>query len=382
MKIIDKWVDKWGYILRSLNKKTKYISSDLSGGFDTRISLSILLNSGIELNKILINSINSTKHTFEEDFKIASNISSKFGFKLNNIILDNKGTKLSTKDSLFCSIYTKLGFHKEFYPPTKFFIKPRFAFTGSGGELLRGKIYHIKKYIEEASKQCHGKFYNSSKRFFNRNIALLKKQKTYYNNYEVSADFYFKGRARHHFGRGALESFLINVYMLQPLIDPDIKQIKFDINENSFHDLIAYIYVRFGQDLIYFPFQGKRQLDQQSVKKAKKINKNFLPYEKKSDYNKNFFIDIKRKSPVPSSKNNKNVKYYLKKLFNSPDFIRIIDELYDNDVYNWSKEYSQKSNYHPLRHGYALFAIVKLLEDLSKNKSILTNYQKLLDLIH
>ena len=36
LKIIDKWADKWGYIIRSLKKKTNNISLDLSGGFDTR----------------------------------------------------------------------------------------------------------------------------------------------------------------------------------------------------------------------------------------------------------------------------------------------------------------------------------------------------------
>ena len=58
LELIDKWVDKWGYIIRSLKKKTKNISSDLSGGFDTRSMITILMNSGIDLNQIYIHSIN------------------------------------------------------------------------------------------------------------------------------------------------------------------------------------------------------------------------------------------------------------------------------------------------------------------------------------
>ena len=77
LKIIDKWVDKWGYIFRSLKKKTDNISLDLSGGFDTRTVLSVLSNSGIDLNQILIRSISRKAHTYEEDFLIAHNISSK-----------------------------------------------------------------------------------------------------------------------------------------------------------------------------------------------------------------------------------------------------------------------------------------------------------------
>ena len=377
LKIIDSWIDKWTYIIRSLKKQTDNISSDLSGGFDTRLILSIFLNSGIDLNGIYINSLNEKKHTFEQDFKIASNISSTFNFKLNNFILENNGIKLSTKDSLFCTIYTKLGFHKEFYPKIKFYSNPIFSFSGAGGELIRGyPLLPIKKYIEVISKGFDKKFYNSSVRLCNRSIYLLRKKKTYYNDNEISVDFYFRGRARHHFGKGALEQFLINIYSLQPLIDPDIKQIKLDSIEKSYHDLIAYIYIRFSHELLNFPFEGKRMLNQESVKKAEKLNKKFGPYKMKSDYNANFYIDIKRKSPVSSSKVNKNYEEYLRELFKSSKFIQIINQLYDKNIYNWAKKYSKKSNYHPLRHGYGLFAIVKTLEDLSLNKKYFKNVGK------
>ena len=375
MKIIDKWVDKWNYILRSLKKKTNNISFDLSGGFDTRTTLSILLNSGIDLNEILIFSYNNTVHNHDQDFKIANNISLKFGFKLNNLIVDDNGIKLSTKDSLFGIIYSKLGFHKEFNKALKFLNKPRFAFSGNGGELLRGfPGYPIKKYIEIISKGYNKKFYNSSMRICNRSIALLKKKKTYNNDYEISADFYSKGRTRHHFGKSSVIAFLVNSYSLQPLIDPDIRQIKFDINEKSIHDVIAYIYVRFAHDLINFPFEGNRELDPESITKAEKLNKNFPSYKIKSDFNKNFYIDIKRKSPVPPSNKNKNVNEYLNELFKSSKFIHRINQLYDNDVYNWAKDYIKKSNFFPLRHAYGLFAIAKTLEDLSLNERYFYNY--------
>jgi len=85
---IDKWVDKWGYIIRSLLKKSNNVASDLTGGLDTRIVLSILLNSGIDLNDILINTSKDKKLCHEEDFRIASDIASRYSFKLNSKQLD------------------------------------------------------------------------------------------------------------------------------------------------------------------------------------------------------------------------------------------------------------------------------------------------------
>ena len=379
LKIIDKWVDKWGYIFRSLKNQTNNIKLDLSGGFDTRTVLAILLNSGINMNEIFIKSINNTLHCHAEDFKIASNISKKFGFKLNKLELNKNDTKLSTKDSIFLSIYTKLGFHKELYFNTKFYSKPIFSFTGFGGEAIRG--YHhlpIKKYIEEISSKAKiinghiEEFYNSSLNLCYRSMALLKKYKKYNNDYEITADFYYRGIIRHHFGKASLESFLANIYKLHPLIDPDIRQIKFNINEKSYNDLIAYIFVRFGHDLIDIPFQGKRKLNRESIKKAEKLNKILSPYKIKSNFNKNFYIDIERNYQVSPSKDN-DAKEYLRKLFKSPKFIKIINQIYDNNVYNWAKQYSKKSNYFPLRHGYGLYAVAKILEDISLNKKYFKN---------
>lgn len=85
LKIIDKWADKWGYIIRSLKKKTNNISLDLSGGFDTRALLAFIFSSNINLNEIYIRSIHDNISTHEQDYAIAKNISSKFGFMLNKL---------------------------------------------------------------------------------------------------------------------------------------------------------------------------------------------------------------------------------------------------------------------------------------------------------
>lgn len=376
LKIIDKWVDKWGFIFRSLKKQTDIISCDLSGGFDTRIVLSVLINSGINLNEILIHSVNDTKHVHMEDFKIASNISSKLGFKLNRLRIGNKGKIWSIKDSISCTMYSKLGFHKEFYFKKIFFDNPRFSFNGNGGEDLRGSPgCPIKNYVEKVSTTdmpiYSKEFYNSSKNLINRSIDYLKQKKNYSNDFDISYDLYSRIVDKNHFGRSAVEAFISNVYLIQPLMDPEIKKIKFEIHNSSPHDLIAFIYTRFANDLISFPFQGKRILNVDSIRKANKLNSKLLPYKIKSDYNKDFFIDFERKSPVKQSKENKNINKFLSNLFESEGFLNLILKTYDIKLYNWSKDYINKTNYHPLKHHFALLAVAVTTELISVNEKIL-----------
>lgn len=357
LQIIDKWIDKWGYIIRSLKYKTSNIACNLSGGFDTRVILSIFLNSGINLNSILINSKNDTKHSHVEDFKIATNISSKFKFKLNNYNLDTNGSLWSLNDTLSCSFYSKLGFHKEFYWQKKFLYKPRFIFSG-GGELRGYPNIPIRKYIEEiASFGNHlGKeFYNSSKRMLDRSVDSLKKNSItrsascsgfrcnnlYNNEYKISSDFYHNGREINHDGKATLEAFIANLYIIQPMIDIDIRKIKFNINNSLSHDLLAYIYVRFAHDLIHFPIQGNRTINFKSIENGERLNKLIPPYKIQNDYNKNFYIDTERTSPVKFCKDKNNIDSYLKKLFLADNIRKTINKIYNSNIYKYAKEYTK-----------------------------------------
>lgn len=375
LSIIDNWFDKWGYIFRSLKQKTDNIITDLSGGFDTRTMITIILNSVNNTDELHIHSFKDYRHDHDIDFKIAQNISKKYGFKLNNYSLDYNQTNWSINDTLLATIYSKLGFHKEFYLKTFFYHKPRFSFAGSGGEMLRGfPNMPIEKYKMTCSKDIkfHEKeFYESSEKIFNRSISFLKTQKTFNNDYEISFDIHSKCMGRNHFGKLAFENFMTNNYIIQPLMDPEIKKIKFDFNKSKTHDLIAYIMVRFAHDLIYFPFQGNRTLDTESIKKAERLNLYMKQYKRKYDFNNNFFIDNNRKSPVNSIKNNETAYDYLNKIIKSPDYINTINKIYDKYVYDWANKYILSTNYFPLTHHYALLAVVKIYENLLLNEKIM-----------
>ena len=382
LKLIDRWMNKWGYIIRSIKKKTHNFSFDLSGGFDTRLLLTILLNSGINISDILINSSRDKLHGHDEDLEIATNISSKYNFKLNNKNLDKKSISLNEKVSVFLTIYSKLGFHKQFYLKDRYFLNPRFSFTGSGGEMLRGApCLPIEKFIKAIShNNVYGheeEFYNSSLKFLLRNIELLKKEKKIYNDYEISFELYKMIVGRYHFGKGDLESYLSNIYTLEPLMDPDIKKIKYNIQGNNPHDLISYIYIHFAYNLIYFPFQGNRSINLESIQRAEKLNNKYKPYEKSNDYNENFFMDFQRKAPNIEVKKNKDAYEYLREIFYSNKYYKIVKEIYDDKVYYWSKAYAKNNDFQPLTHEYGLLSSVLVKEILSvKEKCLKISYKK------
>ena len=380
LKIIDKWADKWGYIIRSLKKQTNNLYFDLSGGFDSRIVLALLLNSGINLNDILIHSSEDKLYVHDEDLKIASNISAQLGFRLNHLKLDKKGTLFNIKDSLSCSIYSKLGFHKEFYLQKKFLNKPLFHIKGDGGELIRGNPgKSIKEYIEALAsnrkeiKAQKKEFLYATKRICMKSIEILKQTKTYKNEFEITADLYYRGRTRSHFGTEAYENFIANKFNLQPLIDSDIRQIKFNIEGKLSHDLLSYLIIKIAPDLINFPIQGKRFINPNSIKLAKNLNKKIGLYEKKYDFKDNFYIDTNRKCPASSRFDLKynDVQNYINEIINSKKIYQYIHKIYNDSVYKWSIEYINRTNYHPLRHIYSLLAIAKTLEDISINQKTL-----------
>ena len=78
-----------------------------------------------------------------------------------------------------------------------------------------------------------------------------------------------------------------------------------------------------------------------------------------TDYCKDFFIDINKKSPFPKSLKNKDDDNYIGKCLKSFKFRKI------KSIYNWVFDFSKNTTHIPLRHQFALFSIVKIIEDIS-----------------
>lgn len=220
-----------------------------------------------------------------------------------------------------------MGFHKEFYIKKKFLNRPEFHFTGLGGEIIRGypgkSIEHYIEILSSNSRDIkdHQKdFQDATIRLINRSVKFLKQGKKYKNDFEISADLYFNGRGRVHFGTARYESFIANIFILTPLLVSDLYRLKLNIKNGLAYDIPAYIFIRFSYNLVNIPFQRKRILSLESVKKAIILNNKFGVYVKKSNFKFDFYIDNRRKISLPSSNDlnfKGDVNKYIKELVSS-----------------------------------------------------------------
>lgn len=116
MQLLDSWFFKWTNLIKNLKRSTNNISTDLSGGYDSRLVLGLFLGSGINMNDIHVISHNDGLHSHSEDFKIATELADFYGFKLNDSShLSKGGVNLSLLDTINNSFNLKLGFHTQMY---------------------------------------------------------------------------------------------------------------------------------------------------------------------------------------------------------------------------------------------------------------------------
>lgn len=368
LETLDKWYTKWVNIIRSIKLKTNNISFDLSGGFDTRVVSALWLTSNIDFDNIKIRSNTAKIHVLEEDYEIASEISKKFGFKLNNDVSDFNLIPFKEIDTILnISFFIKLGFHKELYFRYEYSDKTLYSFTGAGGETIRG-------YPNETTDEYISEILNSANKYddslekpsLNVIMDCLNKIKeccTNENGDELPEIAYKEVRCRNHYGKAIVESFFYNNIALSPLIDMDLHKLK--INDDLCSDkhlLIALIYHRYCPELLNFKFEGGRYIDSETIKYAKEINAMF-PFKKE---HLNFIsgptIEKAQEKHVESS----SVKFddaneLIKKCFYSRSFEMEFKKYFPANYFNEIIKYEQNNNFYPLRHIYAAIAILKLI---------------------
>ena len=297
--ILDRWVEFWGNLFRNLVQRTKFIQSDLTGGFDTRIHFVPLLHSGIDLTKIRFNSDKDDSNpVIQEDYAIASQIADHYGFKLNQQFpAARQSINYSLADAWNADAYaqqtvrnlpsmfnTRKGIDKLYY------------LKGLSGEVFR-KMWHMppKKFI---ARQC-----SPTKRYSGllaqelacslqtsiESVFNTVRDKYHIedpNSVDIPQYLYHETRARTHCGKTCLNAYLKNIVTIVPAYDAEMQTLQLKTSDcPDYNLLMILLFTRYAPDLIKIRFDKFHEnLDLENlVPYAKEINERFPICHKKAD---------------------------------------------------------------------------------------------------
>lgn len=376
IKILDYWYQKWVSIIKNIYQKTRFFSVELSGGFDSRIVMSLFLNSGIKMSDVHVKSYQGNTHTFSEDYEIASMIADRFNFTLNENVKSNDYLQYSLADTINICLYNKLFFHKEMNMVVSKLKNKQYVFTGSGGETIRAYWQmDEKELIEYIAKRC--KRYRqaikrevkiSIKKLVRRGINHISHDKKITN---IGQEYYNYTRCRNHFGKGSLEKYFQNTFELSPLLDPLLKKLIVKYGSCNDEDLLmALIFKRYCPELLEFKFQGGRSIDVETLKLAESIN-NKYPFIKTERDIKEFAIKEVDDTVIDLSDKKEKLDYqypneYLKKVFDSRVFEKQFSKYFDDDIYSQANLFYNQANRYKLRDIYPIIATTLLINDTER----------------
>ena len=371
LEILDGWWRKWCSRFRSCVMNGGNLRADLSGGFDSRVTLGMLLSSGIDMNGIMIYSNTDGKHTHGEDYRIASAIASHYGFALNNEQkIARAGTHFRLDEILGISLYVKLGAHKQMYFRHSRHKQRWYTVNGYGGACIRNYWpFSEEKYIEEALKdRCDltavsrkrlEEMEDSVRHVLHRTFDRLREK---YNacgrpqeEARVAHDLYRESRCRNHYGKSMVEAYLSNSVMFSPILDPDLQRLKLSSEVCADYDfLLAMIFARYVPDLLEFEFEGNRSFRSETLECIRQVNEAH-PYRPgpfsdngKAVWNRSeeHYAQVPRvKSGLPDA--------VLYSAFCSDGFRRMFRAGFDRSVYETVLRDAGTRSHHPLLTVYA-----------------------------
>lgn len=367
LELLDTWFNKWINILRSIKEKTNNISFDLSGGSSSRIILSILLNSHIDLENVAIYSLTDSIDNHDNDLRIAEEIAEEFNLNLNPYFSQEKVFFNELDTIINSSAYVKLGFNNKFFYNFSRFKDTLFSFNGRGGNILKGlPSFSLDEYIEDivfSSKQ-NIFFIDSSKNLLKKDLDNIKEIFNEDDDWIVWRH-YKETISRNYYGKDAVEEYFANKFSLSPFFDPILNKLKLTTNESSDRNLlIGVIFSRYCPKLLDFEFEGKN-FDYKTLDYANSINE-ILPYNA-PDYEliQGSKTDLKIASHDEND-NMEDLKNYLKKVFFSDEFKTKFVNIFNSQIYYEITEGIQTSEYCPMNFFSPSFSLVKIHDDSEK----------------
>lgn len=392
IELIDKWYNKWLGIVRNIAGNANQVFADLSGGMDSRLVFMFLLNSGVDLNRVFIRSLNENVHTHSEDYEIANDIAAKYNFVLNDVsLIDGNGYNLSQDEVIQLAFYVKMLFHKEMTFPNTIQKVRRYWFGGFGGELIRPywNMTPERQIDGERMRTENGYSYGvghelakSSENILRDTYRSIKEKYTI--SEEDPRDYSFHAfrecYSRNHFGKIMVEASFSNAVKLSPIIDPLIQKIKLDDPECGDKNLlVSFIFTRYAKELLDIRFDSNRSYAPETLEYAKKINEKWPFSGSETDIVKEFHFEEtiheygSNDNPVTLRETSND---YIYSIFKSDRFKEFFCNYYSEEIYDYAETFKANNNYFPNRYVYSVVAVGTLLEKIILSNSLRNSYSE------
>lgn len=378
MALLDGWFERWTAILRSIRAETPNLVTDLSGGFDSRLSFLLLANSGAPLDDIAVYSMKGKVHTYAEDYAIASEIADRYHFQLNDMSrLDTDSRAIAMEDCASASFYIKLCFHKSMDFPTRYNARRKYRLTGNGGECVRTYWrtlpWQYRGLIDNRAGEFPWKISQrmteSAHEMLEKNFILVREK--YHiddpSSMDIMPNHYREVRAVLHFGKAAAEAYMSNTIHLSPLLDPELHRLQLTSGPCQDHDLLmALMFVRYAPDMLDFRFDGNRSISEKTIQYAREISARHPRTETAPGAVTGVFGGPERPADIREADHQlswDDTVAYMKRVFFSAGFRQALDQQYGAAVGKYLAHDVQTRVFGALTMGYTAMGIVKVAQD-------------------
>ena len=380
LELLDAWWEKWRNRLRGFALSGGNLRIDLSGGFDSRMTLGILLSSGIRMEDVQVFSKTDGLHSHSEDYEIASAIAARYGFVLNDSHnVSKESTPLSLEEILDTSLSLKLGFHKQMYYKYAFHNQRWYSVNGNGGAYIRNVSGQTEdEYIRKSTRdydvfslvpeEQQAEIQASVRKLFGRSFDRLRARYEAFGRSldpsEISWALYRETRGRNHVGKAMAEQYQVNNISLAPLLDPDLHRLKISsgvCGDSLF--LVALIYKRFAPGLLEFRFNQDKGFRPETLRIIDQVNES-------SPWHPAPLPEIRVKpceepsgpsggKPAQIAKGTPETVVF--RAFQSPEFQQVLDGALDHSLYLSIVRDALVRKYHSLSMVNAAMAIGSVL---------------------
>jgi hypothetical protein len=237
------FLEKGSGLLLALLKMHRPINLTLSGGYDSRIVLGMLLIAS-QKSEFDLSNVHISSHEWKEnDFNVAKKLSSLFNLPLNNFETKGSSRRISSADSLKLYFISAGGMYLPIYPVTNLSLSENYYFHLTGDEPV-GRDYYIgdERYKGTARKVSRDIF----DYFRNRNISEEMESEflDQFRMLDVDVDapdsmiaMYTTLRSRLHGGRNSYKSlgktFLFTTLIQSSLVSLSLHNLSHGHNPNK-----------------------------------------------------------------------------------------------------------------------------------------------------